>query len=257
MSASHRTWSVGRCGGMRTLAFSVLIGAVLPAAASEFGDRYPAGSIKDSARAEQALRDADAEAARIERDVQARETECYQRFLVNRCREGVRRDQLAAERELRRVRIEARDLQRQAEAKEGAKRRAEAAARADDIPDAAAPGQPRPARAPEPATREPPATRGITPAEAARNRAAYEQRVTEKQKEAAEEAARAPERAENVREYSEKQAEAAERARQQDAEQKKRETRRAERRRQIEAQEAHRAEVRRKADEAAKAAAKQ
>ena len=241
---------------MRLFIAAMLLTAGLPALASQFGDRYPVGSIQDTARAEQALRDADAEAERIERNARSRETECLKGFFVNRCREDVRRDRIEDERELRRVRVEAHDLQRKIEAQEGARKRAEAAARAERAPDAGSPKEPRPTRTPEATTRGAPAAPAISPEEAVRNREAYERRVTEKRKEAADEAARAPERAENVREYREKQEAAAERARQQEAERKKSEERRAERRKQIEDQEAQRAEVRRKAEEAAKAAAR-
>jgi hypothetical protein len=240
---------------MRLLIAGALMAAALPALSSPFGDRYPAGSIKDPAQAEQALRDANAEAERIERESRSREAECLKGFLVNRCRESARRDRIEAERELRRVRVEAHDLQRRVQAQEGERKRAEAAAEAGKVPDPAAPPEPRAARTPDAPTREGPAKPGITAEEAARNREAHDKRVAEKQAEAAAEAARAPERAENARAYQDKQAEAAERARQKEAERKKNEERRAERRKQIEAQEAQRAEVRRKAEEA-KAAAK-
>src|SRR5512133_3800667 len=97
---------------MKPLVAVVLFAASLSASASPLGDRYPAGAIKERAQAEQALREADAEAARIEREAAAREAECHKRFLVNRCRDEVRRDTLIAEQELRRVRVEAHDLQR-------------------------------------------------------------------------------------------------------------------------------------------------
>ncbi len=64
----------------------------LPAAASDFGARYPAGSILDVATAQAALKDADAEMAAIARRAQARDAECYRRFFVNSCRDDVRRE---------------------------------------------------------------------------------------------------------------------------------------------------------------------
>jgi colicin import membrane protein len=218
---------------------AMLLAVALSVHASEFGGRYPTGAITDRARAEQALREADAEAARIERESVAREAECHKAFLVNRCREEVRRDRLAAERELRRVRIEARDVQRRLDAEDAAQRRA----RANEPAAKAVPG-----------ARESSKSREIAPDEAARNRAAYEKRIEEQRKAAAAEQARASERAENARAYREKQEAAERRAQEKAAERKENEQRRAERRKQIEAKEAQREEVRRKAEAAAKAA---
>jgi hypothetical protein len=223
---------------MKLLLAALMFAAALPASGSEFGTRYPAGTLKDRAQAERALREADAEAARIEREAAAREAECHKRFLVNRCREQVRRDTLIAEQELRRVRVEAHDLQRKLDAEEVARKRAES---------------PPPAARPAPTPRESPKSREIPPDEAARNRAAYDKRVEEKRAKAAEEQARAPERAANAREFEAKQVEAERRAQEKEAERKKNEERRAERRRKAEVREAQREELRRKAEEAAKA----
>jgi hypothetical protein len=242
---------------VRTLIFGVLLIVAWPVGASEFGDRYPAGAIKDRARAEEALRDASAEEARITRESKAREAECYKGVFVNKCREDVRRDRLAAERELRRVRVEAHDLQRRLDAQDAARKREETAAAPGKAPEPAAAREPGTPGKPEPPKQKAPAaSKQLTPEEAARNRAAYEQRVAEKQKELAREQARAPERAQNAADYKEKQIEAEQRAQQKAADAKKAEERRAERRKQLEAQEAQREEVRRKAEEAAKNAPK-
>lgn len=223
---------------MKPLVIAILFAVALPALGSEFGDRYSSGAIKDRAQAEQALREADAEAARIDREAAVREAECHKRFLVSQCRDDVRRDKLIAESELRRVRVEAHDLQRKLDAEEAARKRAES---------------PAPEARTAPTAQEPPKSRTIPPDEAARNRADYEKRVEEKRKAAAEEQARAPERAANAREFEAKQAEAERRAKEKEAERKKNEERRAERRKQAEAKEAQREELRRKAEEAAKA----
>lgn len=227
---------------MRTVAAVLLVLASVTADASEFGRRFPAGSIKDRAGAQQALREAEAEEARVARDAAAREAECFKAFLVNQCREDVRRDRLEAERELRRVKVEANDLQRTLDAQEAARKRAESAE--------------RPAKAPQAPDRERRPERGIAPEDAARNRAEYDKRLADRDKQQAEEQARAAERTENARKYREKQAEAERRAKEKDAERRKNEERRAERRKQVESQEAQRDEVRRKAEEAARAAAK-
>ena len=167
---------------MRPVLLMLLLFAALPASASDFGVRYPAGSISDAARAETALREADAEESRIERDSKAREAECHKEFLVNRCRDTVRRDKLSAEREVRRVRVEAHDLQRRLKAEAATRSRAEAAAKAEQAVG------PSPAKAPR---KDASAGTALTPEEEARNRAEYEKRIADKQKEAAREQARA------------------------------------------------------------------
>jgi hypothetical protein len=101
---------------------------VLPVAASDFGTRYPAGSIRDAEQAQAVLKEADAEMARIGQSARERDAECLRGFLVNSCRDDVRREKELAEREVRRVRVEARDLQRRIDAEKVAKRRADKAA---------------------------------------------------------------------------------------------------------------------------------
>jgi colicin import membrane protein len=239
---------------MRSLLIAALLAASSPATATEFGVRYPSGSITEPAQAESALREAEAEQIRIERDHAERDADCHTRFLVNRCREQARRDRLLAESELRRVRLEARDLQRRLQAEEAARKRAEAAAGdgaarpPSPAKEGATPREPRPRQA-EPTT----GGSRISPDDAARNRAAHEQRIADREQEAARERARAEERAENVRRHEEKQAEAARRADRSEAERKENEARRAERRRRLEEKEAQREELRRRTEEAAKA----
>ena len=62
-------------GSAKIALVTLLCAAALSARASEFGDRYPAGTIQDRAIADKALREADAEAKRIERESAARESE--------------------------------------------------------------------------------------------------------------------------------------------------------------------------------------
>lgn len=222
------------------LAIGLVLAAARPAAASEFGERHAPGAIRDRAQAEQALREADAEADRIARDAAARDVACHQRILVNRCREDVRRDRMDAERELRRVRVEAHDVQRRLDAEDAAARRARAAA--------------QPQEKPVPAVREAAPRGTIAPDEAARNRADRARRAEAARQRAAEEDARAAERADNARRHAERQAEAERRAKAKEAERVENEKRRAERRKQSEAREAQREELRRRAEEAARAA---
>ena len=227
---------------LRAAALTALLLAAAPGGdASELADRYPPGSIKERARAEAALRDAEREQARIESEFTAREAECYNRFLVNRCRDQARQEKLTAERDLRRVRVEAHDLQRQLDAQDAAHRRAEAAAESG-----------APSRDPKSESRERAGGNAISPEEAARNRAAHDKRVAEQRKSAAERQLSDAERAENVRAFEQKQAEAAERAARNAAEAEQAEKRRAERRKRREAQEAQREELRKRAEEAAK-----
>lgn len=229
----------------RQMRYAWLIGMLLalPAAANDFGARYPAGSILDVAAAQAALKDADAEMAEIERRAKARDAECYRGFFVNSCRDDVRREKELAEREVRRVRVEAGDLRRRVDAEQVAKQRADReAARA--VEDAQRPQKERGARAAakgraaEAHARTPAATKEGAPApgDPAKSGAPPE-RLT------------AAERAENVRKYQQKQAQAEKRAQEIEVERKQNEVRRAEKRKQIKQREAEREAIRKKAAE--------
>jgi len=215
----------------------------VPAAASDFGARYPAGSILDVPTAQAALIDADAEMAEIERRAKARDAECYRGFFVNSCRDDVRREKELAEREVRRIRVEAGDLQRRIDAEQVAKRRAEKeAARA--VEDAQRPQKEQEARAAakareaEAQQRAPAATKEGAPTTAGPAKSdAPKDRLTAEQ------------RAENVRKYQQKQAQAQRRAQEVEAERKENELRRAEKRKQVEQREAEREAIRKKAAE--------
>lgn len=226
---------------------------------SDIGARFPAGSIVDRAQAEAALQAVDAESARLEHEFATREAECYRRFFVNRCREQVRDDREAAERELRRVRLEARDTQRRLEAEDIARRREAEHARAaerDAAAVAAPPRTPRAANEPRPTDPREPRSTPRTPqqeAAAAQARAAAEARQRER---IAEAERRAAQSGANVRDYEARQAEAAKAAAAKEAERRETEARRAERRRKLEEAEARREEVRQRAAEAARAAGK-
>lgn len=202
----------------------------LPAAASDFSARYPAGSVRDAQQAQAALKDADAELARIVSHARSREAECYKGILVNSCRDDVRREKELAEREVRRVRVEARDLQRRLDAEDLAKRRAEKSA-ASAAKEAGKPTEQKPAPTASP-TRDP----------QGELRASEERRPAQEKLSAAE-------RAENARKFQQKQAQAAKRAQEREDQRTKKEERRAEKRKQIEQREAEREAVRRKAAE--------
>ena len=215
---------------------SVFLAAIFlipPAAASDFSARYPVGSLRDAQQAQAALMDADAEMARVAGRASSRESECYKAIFVNSCRDDVRREKELAEREVRRVRVEARDLQRRLDAEELAKRRAEATAQRA-AKEATKSAEQKPARAaPARATRDPAIEAGDG---AERPRPAQEKLS-------------AAQRAENVRKFQEKQAQAAQRAQEREAERTKTEERRAAKRKQVEQREAEREAIRRKAAE--------
>ena len=215
----------------------------LPAAASDFGARYPAGSIVDAAAAQAALKDADAEMAEIARRAKTRDAECYRGFFVNSCRDDVRREKELAEREVKRVRVEAGDLQRRIDAEQVAKQRADReAARA--VKDAQRPQKEQEARAAakareaEAKERAPTATKKSAPPTTGQAKSgAPQERLT------------AAERAENVRKYEQKQAQALKRAQEVEVERKENELRRVEKRKQVEQREAEREAIRKKAAE--------
>lgn len=229
---------------LRSHFLAVVMLLALPVAASDFGTNYPAGSIRDSAAAQAALKAADAEMARIVQDEKRREAECYRGFLVNSCRDNVRRERQLAEREVRRVQLEAHDLQRRLDSEQVAERRAqEAEARAAE--DAQRPQKEAAARA---------ANEARTAELQRRNAAENEQRggtsSSGQERRPTQDRLTAAERAENVRKYQQKQLQAEKRAEEKEAERKKNEQRRAEKRKQIAQREAEREAVRKKAAEA-------
>ena len=218
----------------------------LPAAASAFNARYPAGSIRDAEQARTALKDADAEMARIEQNAKSSDAACYRGFFVNSCRDKVRREKQLAEREVDKVRLEARELQRRIDAEQVAKRREEAdkARAAEELQRPQKEQAARDAdekRAAELKRRGAAdgAPRAQTPGNAQDQQRPAQPRLSEQ------------ERAENVREFQQKQAQAEKHAQEKEAERKKNEERRAEQRKQLEQREAEREAIRKKAAETA------
>ena len=242
---SPRVIRQGAAHVKRKMRYRWLVGLLwtLPAAASDFGARYPAGSILDVATAQAALKDADAEMAQIARRAKTREAECLRGFFVNSCRDDVRREKGLAERGVRRVRVEAGDLQRRIDAEQTAKQRADKKA-ALAVEDAQRPQKEEEARAAakareaEARTRAPAATKeGAPPQASPAKSGAPQERLTE------------AERAENVRKYQQKQAQAQKRAQEIEGERKENELRRAEKRKQVAQREAEREAIRKKAAE--------
>lgn len=223
-----------------------------PVAAEDFGARYPVGSIRDGVQAQVVLKEADAEMTRIAQNAKARDAECLRGFFVNSCRDDVRREKELAEREVRRVRVEARDVQRRIEAERVAKRRSddEAPRRAEDAQrpqkelearDAAK------AREAEAKQREALATKGGASAQAGQVLGGEQDRPHQPQSQLT-----AEERAENARKFQQKQEQAQKRAQEREAKRSESEQRRAEKRKKIEEQEAAREEIRKKAAESIK-----
>ncbi len=225
----------------------ILVAMLLPvsAAAGDFAERYPAGSIRDEAAARAALKDSDAELSKITKDAKARDTECYRGVLVNSCRDDVRRSKELAEREVRRVRVEARDVQRKIEAERVAKRRADSAA-ANAAKDAQ-----RSLR--EEKVRNAADERAVAVKQleesAGKNAESQMATPTAEVKRPAKDRLTAAERNDNARKFQEKQVQAQQRARHQEAERKENEKRRAEKRTQTEQREAEREAIRKKAAE--------
>ncbi len=221
----------------------------LAANASDFGTRHPVGSIRDRAQAQAALKAADAELQRIRQNAISREAECYRKFLVNSCRDDVRREMELAEREVRRVEVEARGLQRRLDADDLARRRAadaeqravEDKQRAQNSEAARAASEKREAEMMQ-----------RSGASAKRFRGDPESASEPVRQRPAQDGPTAEERAENARRFEQKQAQAEKRAQQKEAERKKNEQRRAEKRKQMEQREAEREAVRQKAAQALK-----
>ena len=213
---------------------------VLPVAASDFGARYPAGSIRDAEQAQAVLKEADAEMTRIEQSAKERDAECLRKFLVNSCRDDVRREKQLAEREVRRVRVEARDLQRRIDAEKVAKQRADKAAAlaAEEAKRAQNEEKARDAsKVREPQVKRPDS---VAVKEGSPGPQPGQEKLT------------AAERAENARKFQEKQEQAQKRAQEMEVERKENEQRRIEKRKQIEEREAEREAIRRKAAESIK-----
>ena len=213
---------------------------VLPVAASDFGDRYPAGSIRDAEQAQAVLKEADAEMTRIGQSAKERDAECLRKFLVNSCRDDVRRDKQLAEREVRRVRVEARDLQRRIDADKVAKQRADKAAALADEEAKRAQNEEKARAASK--VREPQVKRpdSVAVKEGSPGLQPGQEKLT------------AAERAENARKFQQKQEQAQKRAQEMEVERKENEQRRIEKRKQLEEREAERESIRKKAAESIK-----
>jgi hypothetical protein len=240
---------------MPKLLLIIGIFAACAALAQEFSSNYPAGSITTREQAAQALAAAEKEQARLAREFDARDAECYSKFFVNSCREKVRRERELARRDVGRVELEAKETRRRLDQEDAARRRAEQDRQqaAEDEARRAREAEAR-MQAKQRQDKALEASKGgLSPEEEERNRAEYERKQREHAERLAKEQQGAAERAQNATAYQQKQAEAAKRAEASAAEQKRRENRRAERKKELEKKEAEREAMRKRAEEAAQA----
>lgn len=220
--------------------------------AQDFAARYPAGSITTREQADQAIAAAEKEERRVKEVYDERDRECYQKFLVNDCREKVRREREIARRDARRVEVEAKDLKRKLDNDELLRQRAEQQQKQ--------PAEDEARKAREAATRKDTQQRqekaaaakpNLTPEQIERNKADLERKQQEHAQRLEKEQQRASESSKNVAEYEQKQADAAKRAEANEVERKKREERREKRKQDLEKKEAEREALRQRAEEAA------
>lgn len=232
----------GLAGVVRLMRFLLLalILQTVPAAANDFSARYPVGSIRDARQAQAALKDAEAELVRIAGVAKSSEANCYRGLLVNSCRVDVRREKELAEREVRRVRIEARDLQRRIDADELAKRRLEKA-EARSVESAERLKKQKPSRATDATAAD------HDPAERAKRDSSTKTQDSAHRQPAAQKRLSVAESAENARKFQQKQADAAKRAQEKVARRATNEEKRAEKRKELDKREAEREAVRRRA----------
>ena len=236
---------------MRWLFLSCLV-FCSAASAQDFAARYPAGSITTREQADQAIAAAAKEDKRVKQVYDERDRECYRQFLVNDCREKVRRERELARRHVRRVEVEAKDLKRKLDNDELQRQRAEQQQR-QPVEDEARKAREAAARSDTQQRQEKAgaAKPNLTPEQIERNKADLERKQQEHAQRLAKEQQRATESPKNVAEYEQKQVDAAKRAEANEAERKKREERRVQRKQDLEKKEAEREALRQRAEEAA------
>jgi len=91
--------------------------------AQQLGKRYPPGSIATREMAERAISDASSVQNQLQREFTAQRLHCEHVFFVNRCLGEAHRVQRAGETEVRRITLEAHDLQRHLDAHDRAEAR--------------------------------------------------------------------------------------------------------------------------------------
>lgn len=99
------------------------LAAAALAAPVDFDKRYPAGSIRTEAAAQQALQDAAAARQQIDERYRTDSARCAHVFLATECQDNARRARTQGETQVHRVEVEAHDLQRQVAAQRRAQQR--------------------------------------------------------------------------------------------------------------------------------------
>lgn len=208
---------------------------------------YPAGSITSRELADRALTDSTRAEQAVQAAFAAQRVRCADVFLVNHCLDAARRVARDGEREIRRVGLEAHDLQRHLAAQEHARSRAEEQRReaADELQ---RPEREREARAAAQAREDNAAARAQDarqdPVAAAQARADSDAKLRTHDRDLeAKDAVRRRQEADSVRAFDEKQTQAAEYAQTRARDKAANEKRRAERKTERDAQEAAQPQV--------------
>lgn len=248
----------------RPFSLLMLVLAAAPVDAQDIAARFPVGSITTREQADVALAATRQEEARIDQEYAARDAECYRKFMVNDCRDKVRREKELARREVKRVELEAGNTRRLLDQQDAEQRRnaqqQQHEARDRERPRSAdgGGGNAVEGSAAAPAPRQPAtgktAARPSTPLsaeEVARNRAEHDAKQKAHAERLAREQAEAGTRAGNAAVYQQKQADAAQRAADSEQRRKEREARRAKRNEDLKQKEAEREQLRQRAADAA------
>ena len=209
---------------------ATLVAAALAAqTAADLDGRYPAGTIKTAATAQQALVDAGTVREALDSSYKSETSRCLRVFLQTACQEKARKTYMKGQEKVHRVEVEAHDLQRELAARQHAadqqaqqeQLRREQAERPQKEADAHKAGQDRSAHAQE---QEQEALHKQDQAEG--NRKGYEQRNSQHDKDEAERASvRLRSVAQNEKRYRDKQdsAKAYAQSRQREREEKRKE----------------------------------
>lgn len=117
-------WPRVRCFFVFFLLCMAAARAAEPIDAQQLAQDFPPGSITTKEAAERALSEATSLHSRLQREFDAQRSHCEHVFFVNRCLGAARQAQREGERVVRRVTLEAHDLQRHLDARARAERRA-------------------------------------------------------------------------------------------------------------------------------------
>lgn len=225
---------------------AMALAATEPDMAADLVRRFPVASIQSRAAAEQALAAADRADHAAQSTFDAQRAACARKFLATSCLDTARRRLNVAQREILRIQVEAHDWQRAADA---AQRRGDALDQARHLAEDRVAHMERGRQAQLKAGANPAgagaahgASAGPAPADAAANRARYDnnQAAHASDRARAASAALAAERQENARQYEIRRRDAAAHALQVEQDRRDKESQREERRKKLEADEKRR-----------------